>query len=147
MKKTEDAIFKLVSQWSKKTEGKLKSALAARGKSHTNLYKKLKLKTSEKNGTIEVVAELTPSALFVEYGRRPGKQPPLNNIKDWCKSRGIPQSAAFPIARNIGRKGIKPTPFLKPLKDLSELLYKISKLGVQTVKEEIKNFQQELDKK
>jgi fructose-1,6-bisphosphatase/inositol monophosphatase family enzyme len=42
---------------------------------------------------------------YVEQGRSPGKQPPLNRIMEWCVARGIPKEAAFPIARKIGQFG------------------------------------------
>ena len=42
---------------------------------------------------------------YVEQGREPGKQPPLNRIIEWCVARGIPKEAAFPIARKIGQVG------------------------------------------
>lgn len=37
------------------------------------------------------------------------KFPPIQAIKNWCSIKGIPQGAAFPIARNIFKFGIKPT--------------------------------------
>jgi len=48
---------------------------------------------------------------FVDKGRRPGKQPPISAIKPWLQIKGIPEKFAFPIARNIGKNGIKATPF------------------------------------
>lgn len=54
---------------------------------------------------------------FVERGRGPGKQPPLQNIADWVERTGIAalantdgknisvRSLAFLIARKIGREG------------------------------------------
>jgi hypothetical protein len=42
---------------------------------------------------------------YVEQGRSPGKQPPLNRIMEWCVAKGIPKEAAFPIARKIGQFG------------------------------------------
>lgn len=50
---------------------------------------------------------------YVEGGRRPGKMPPLKKIADWCRVVGIPSSAAYPIAKKIGEKGIAPRPILK----------------------------------
>lgn len=50
---------------------------------------------------------------YIEIGRPKGKQPPLRSIKRWCKVRGIPISAAFPIAKKIGRFGIEPRPILQ----------------------------------
>lgn len=46
---------------------------------------------------------------FVDEGRNPGKQPPLNKIQQWCKLKSIPKRAAYPIAQKIGRFGIPPT--------------------------------------
>jgi hypothetical protein len=52
-------------------------------------------------------------AVFVDQGRRPGKQPPLDAIRQWCRVRNIPETAAYPIARKIGREGIAPTRFIQ----------------------------------
>lgn len=52
---------------------------------------------------------------YVEEGRPKGKQPPLRSIKRWCKVRGIPEKAAFPIARKIGKFGIDPRPMLQDI--------------------------------
>lgn len=75
-------------------------------------------------------------ASFVEYGRRAGKMPPVQYIKQWLrkkhttgrgksafKSAAIHEettperylnSLAFLIARAIGKKGTKPHPFFAP---------------------------------
>jgi hypothetical protein len=50
---------------------------------------------------------------FVELGRKPGKQPPLSKIKQWCTYRSISESAAYPIAKKIGMFGIPPEPTLE----------------------------------
>ena len=50
---------------------------------------------------------------FVDEGRKPGKQPPVSAIAKWCQVKGIPTSAAFPIAKAIGKKGIKGIHFTK----------------------------------
>lgn len=51
---------------------------------------------------------------YVDEGRRPGKMPPLRDISKWARSKGIPQKAVFPIAKNIGRFGIDPKNFISP---------------------------------
>ena len=53
-------------------------------------------------------------ARFVEEGRRPGKMPPVAAIAGWAARHGIEPSAAFLIARSIGRRGTKPRPYLIP---------------------------------
>jgi HK97 gp10 family phage protein len=83
-------------------------------------------------------------ALFVEYGRKPGKRPPIDAILPWVlvkhldsgglhtgvktskrtkASRADRESAArsiaFLIARAIGKRGIKGKPYLKPAYDVN----------------------------
>ena len=40
-----------------------------------------------------------------ESGRSPGRMPPINEIELWCMYVGIPQIAAFNIARKIAKYG------------------------------------------
>ena len=60
----------------------------------------------------------------------------LEAIKIWCRSRGIPEEAAYPIFAKILGAGINPQPFLYPafkkgskdyLKNLSNVLNKMNK--------------------
>ena len=58
-------------------------------------------------------------AVFVEYGRRAGKFPPIDFIRQWVKKKfQIPENEAksigFLIARKIAKKGTKPHPFFGP---------------------------------
>lgn len=58
-------------------------------------------------------------AVFVEYGRRAGKFPPLDYIRQWVRKKmklegREANSVGFLIARKIARKGTKPHPFLGP---------------------------------
>jgi len=43
----------------------------------------------------------------IEYGRKPGKMPPVDALKPWARRHGMPESAAFAIARKIQKYGIK----------------------------------------
>lgn len=72
----------------------------------------------ELNGDMVVISlQLEEYWKYVEYGRRPGKMPPIDNIKEWIKVKPIIPDArtgkipsaeqlAFLIARKIGREGI-----------------------------------------
>lgn len=52
-------------------------------------------------------------AVVVHEGRRAGsRMPPLDPIKAWARRHGLPESAAFPIARKIARKGTKGRKYL-----------------------------------
>lgn len=59
-------------------------------------------------------------ALFVEYGRRSGKYPPIDNILAWVRKKlrikdiKAAKARAFLVARGIARKGTKPHPFFAP---------------------------------
>ena len=57
-------------------------------------------------------------AMPVNFGRRPGKQPPAYPIQMWARKKlGLSDDAAwgaaFAIARSIARKGTKANPFMR----------------------------------
>lgn len=57
--------------------------------------------------------------LYVEYGRTPGKRPPIDRIERWVnlklRLKGKEgKAAAFNIAKKIGMHGTKPQPFMRP---------------------------------
>jgi hypothetical protein len=77
-----------------------------------------------------VVSNTADHAAFVEAGRQPGKQPPVQVIIDWIQAKGLDKKLArkagrskngrfksmgaaalrglaFTIARNIGRRGVR----------------------------------------
>jgi hypothetical protein len=43
---------------------------------------------------------------YIEWGRRPGKMPPVSIIEEWAARHGMP-GMGFVIARAIGRRGLK----------------------------------------
>ncbi len=91
-------------------------------------------RSQEADNAYEILFD-TEYAEFVEFGRRPGKQPPVDQIKAWIDKRHILDTysikthkqtkrgsdyekrrdgLAFAIARSIGKKGTKAHPFLHP---------------------------------
>lgn len=57
--------------------------------------------------TLKILAE--EYLKYVESGRKPNsKAPPIEPIKKWARDKGIPEGLAYPIAKSIGIKGIKP---------------------------------------
>lgn len=56
--------------------------------------------------------------IYIENGRKSGKFPPINVIKKWMVSKGIPESnnTAYVIARKISKKGIPAKPYLRNIK-------------------------------
>jgi hypothetical protein len=95
----------------------------------------------ENLNSLELSFSMLDYGVYVDKGRKPGKQPPLKGIKEWCKIKGIPETAAFPIARNIGRFGIPATNFYSiPLaRNEQRLKDDIKKLIQEELKKDINN--------
>lgn len=73
------------------------------------LIKSLSDNVQEDAQRVNLIIESENYFKYVDEGRKPGSFPPIKAIKDWAKINGIPQSAAFPIAKSIFKFGIKPT--------------------------------------
>jgi hypothetical protein len=111
--------------------------VVAQAKSNLLRGKKDATRTLSNSITYEIVADQTSDigadidfyyidyGDYVESGRRKGaKMPPPSKLLNWIKVKPIPrfrdkkgryisyQSQAFLIARAIGKKGIKPFPFM-----------------------------------
>lgn len=85
---------------------------------------------------INIPAEFKNMAESFRGQRRGYFQDGLESIKVWCRSKGIPEEAAYPIFAKILGAGINPQPFLYPawikgkadyLKNLKELLRRLSR--------------------
>lgn len=104
--------------------------------------------------TLSVSFNLEDYWKYVEYGRRPGKRPPIDAIEQWIKVKPVipkpingrvptTKQLAFLISRKIGWEG---TPAKHPLRyavysDDMELLIKMMKREiVRQLKEELGNF-------
>ena len=82
-------------------------------------------------------------AVYVHEGTgpavgRPTFFPPLEAIKEWAKRHGIPEEAAYPIARAIGERGLSPLKYLeKPLlesaRNMDERLAASVRLDVEKI--------------
>lgn len=74
-------------------------------------------------------------ALFVEYGRRAGKFPPVDELVEWARRKfhmdeRTARSVGFLTARKIARSGSAPHPFFQPavnknISRLSEVIRKV----------------------
>lgn len=114
---TEKAIEEWGNQLLKKWTDRLKAKGYKLGSSITAEYRWMGVK-------YQAIFNVPEYWKWVEYGRKPGKQPPMEKILTWVKSKGIKplnkkipeKSLAFIIARSIGKKGIKPKPMLRESK-------------------------------
>ena len=76
------------------------------------LYGSIKVSESAKGRSVVVYSD-SKHAPFIELGTAP-HFPPLAAIRAWCARKGIPESAAFPIARAISERGTPERPWLYP---------------------------------
>ena len=61
--------------------------------------------------TLDIEFSMIDYGIYVDKGRKPGKLPPIDSIRNWAAQKGINQRFVFPIARKIAEFGIAPTPF------------------------------------
>lgn len=106
---------------------KYKSKLKANGVYATGkLFNSVDFKLTVKEEGMELYFTALDYWINIEEGRKPdSKMPPVDVIKKWMITRGIPDKPgiAFVIARSIGKKGIKPNPFLRETKvEIQELV-------------------------
>lgn len=86
---------------------------------------------------------------YVEGGRRPGKFPPIDKIREWIRVKPVlprpmangklptENQLAFLISRSIAEKGIKPRPVLKESLNTFQLAQKIGDQIINMLQEEI----------
>ena len=143
----EVTVRETIREWAARKLSESKAILIRKGK--VRFAGKISVSISERGGNTTVSVMAPAHAKWVDEGRSAGKMPPVEVIRKWCSGKRIPQSAAFPIARNIGFFGIPPTRFLDPfrkrvyLKDLTGALEKtvaaeLEKEVAKIVKNELK---------
>ena len=106
-----------------------KSQLEAEKMNNGELYSTISYSVSTGTGGWVISVSLEKYWKYIEYGRRPGKMPPLDVIEKWIDVKQIkphsmtlksgktvipkPSKLPFLIARSIGRRGIAPKPLFK----------------------------------
>ena len=106
-----------------------KSQLEAEQMNNGELYRTISYSVSTGNSGWVISVSLENYWKYIEYGRRPGKMPPVSAIENWINVKQIvPHSMtlksgktviptipqlSFLIARSIGRRGIAPKPLFK----------------------------------
>lgn len=106
-------INKLIEEFGKEVVAEMQQELIENGDiASGNLYRSLKVEvqTSIKETIVRFLS--LDYGIDVDKGREPGKFPPISKIKEWTKLKGIPEKAAFPIAKKIYKFGIAPKPFI-----------------------------------
>lgn len=148
--------MKALREFGQKIVDNYKAELEACGYQDGQLYSTLNYSVKMENSSWLISISLEKYWRYIEYGRRPGKMPPLDVIEKWINVKQIiphemtlkggktiiptiPQ-LSFLIARKIGRDGIRPRPFFKQsFEDAKrEFLSKIADAVQQDIVESIK---------
>lgn len=73
----------------------------------STLHRSIGVRVNKRAGTATAYSNVQ-YAVNVEGGRKRGSRPPpVAALLPWVRRAGLPPEAAFPIARAIGRRGIK----------------------------------------
>lgn len=146
-----------IKKFGKEVENEIKTRLLSNGKKASGkLYKSIKFEYRESLKQLEASWRMEEYGVYVDKGVKPqpkylegkgtGKSKFIQALKKWCKIKGIPEGAAFPIRRNIWKYGIKPTNFFTiPTKRRAK--YYEEQIGINMAKDLDKQLQKELDKK
>lgn len=120
------------------------------------LYNSIDVQTIEDKLGIYLKVKSLHYLKYVNYGRKPGKFPPISSIKRWVEIKKIDKkfkqnvnNTAYIIAKSIAKKGVKPTYIIeKTINDLQKnkeflnILDLLSKEKVMIYIEELfNNFQ------
>ena len=102
--------------------GEMKRRLDAAGRGNGRLGKALAYRISDRRGLMELEAGprvgdpgVEPYDEVIERGRRKGaRMPPPDALRPWLQAHGIPEEAAFVVARSIAENGITASPYIEP---------------------------------
>ena len=71
-----------------------------------NLLNELSVQFEKENDGYKLAVSYPFYGKFINEGRGPStRMPPLDAIKEWTRIKGIPEEAAFPIAKKIQEEG------------------------------------------
>ena len=132
-----------------------KSQLEAEKMNNGELYRNIKYSVSTGTGGWVISVSLADYWKYIEYGRRPGKMPPLEVIEKWIDVKEIkphsmtlksgktvipkPSKLPFLIARSIGRRGIQPKPLFQKSFEVAkqQFMQVIEDAIIQDIKENL----------
>lgn len=83
--------------------------------------------TKTSDTVISIKTNFPDYVYWVEYGRDPGKKPPIEPIRKWCYLHNLPDGMEWYMQKKIGAKGTKGKHFLEPLNRMLEMIMKTMK--------------------
>lgn len=118
-------IERVLKEYADKVPSLYRSLLDSKGKNASHkLSDSIQAEVRHNGGNFQVVVKLEEYWKYVEYGRKPGKFPPPDKIREWVeikpviprpmKNGKLPtiEQLTYLIGRKIAIKGIPPSPVL-----------------------------------
>lgn len=122
----------------------LTNELSRLGKKSTGLLiRSLKSNIIENTKEIKIQIISEDYLDYIDKGRKPGSYPPIQKLKQWARIKGLREEAAWGIATNIYKFGIKPTNIYSLVEQKTKLTTKdtLESIYAEKIKNEIKeNF-------
>lgn len=129
-------LQKVLQEYAKEAEEIYKYQIALGGKNASRqLTDTIKSKVVVGSHAYEVTLSLQEYWKYIEYGRAPGKFPPVKALLDWISVKPViprpddhgriptPNQLSFLIGRKIKEEGIKPFPALETTKEELDKIY------------------------
>ena len=113
---------------------------------NSELEDSIKINMTQANDSVVIETLFNNYIDYIEQGRKPmtGKQPPMDAIRDWALSKGIPtdNSTLFLISRAIWRDGQQGRPILSKLEEEIEKAFdeKWADLILESITEELTKY-------
>lgn len=118
-------ILKVIEELGREIERLARLVLAEHGISDkSELYQNVKVQIDASSQPIVIDTFFNNYIQYIEAGRKPmtGKQPPIDELRDWAQERGLPtdNSTLYAISHAIWRDGIEGKPILATLEQRVE---------------------------
>ena len=109
-----EQLADLLEELGEKTVYDMVNLLKSKNKIATgNLIKSFDYVVLEKGVDVMLEIGYADYGTYVDEGRKPGSFPQIAPLKRWAKIKGFPESAAWGVATNIKKYGIKATNFTR----------------------------------
>ena len=95
------------TKYEKQLEQEVRRYIESKAKASGELARSTEFIIQFRGGIIEVLFISNDYYYYIDNGRKPGKMPPIEAIKQWTRWKGIPEKAAWPIAKKIAKVGYK----------------------------------------
>lgn len=143
-----DVIAEVFAEYGEEFTQLAKDNLAKTGELYDSI--RFEVQVNGENVSLDILME--DYATFVDKGRRPGKQPPVDAIRSWVRSKGITtrdnsigtnsadiERTAYVIGRSIGEKGTEGKNFIPEI-DEQQIVRRLEQRLEEVVGEEMKKM-------